>query len=147
MRGPEFYSAVYLIIKNEKWEVLVWRRISNFKNGYFQIIPAWHLEWEEDYITASIREAKEELWIEVKKEDLKIIHICHRVMKWERVYFDIYLDVEKYNWTIKRCEDDKCSEIKFVDINNLDDDKYVMYDIETIRKAYSWESFSDIITN
>ncbi|MDD3302898.1 MAG: NUDIX domain-containing protein [Candidatus Gracilibacteria bacterium] len=147
MRGPEFYSAVYLIIKNEKGEVLVGRRISNFKNGYFQIIPAGHLEGEEDYITASIREAKEELGIEVKKEDLKIIHICHRVMKGERVYFDIYLDVEKYNGTIKRCEDDKCSEIKFVDINNLDDDKYVMYDIETIRKAYSGESFSDIITN
>jgi hypothetical protein len=35
------------------------------------------------------------------------------------------------------CEDDKCSEIKFVDINNLPDDKFVMYDIETVRKAYS----------
>lgn len=146
MRWPEFYSAVYLVIKNEKWEVLVWRRVSPFKNWYFQIIPAWHLEWEEDYLSCSIREAHEELWIVVKKEDLKVIHICHRVMKDERVYFDIYLEVKKYSWNITRCEDDKCSEIRFVDINALPEDKFVMYDIETIRKAYNWESFSDIVT-
>lgn len=146
MRWPEFYSAVYLIIKNEKWEILVWRRVSPFKNWYFQIIPAWHLEWKEDYLSCSVREAKEELWIVVKKEDLKVIHICHRVAQ-DRVYFDIYIEVKKYEWVITMCEDDKCSEIKFVDINALPDDKFVMYDIETLRKAYSWESFSDIVTN
>lgn len=146
MRWPEFYSAVYLVIKNEKWEVLVWRRVSDFKNGYFQIIPAWHLEWYESIMDCAVREAKEELWIEVKKEDLKVIHTCHRVKKDERVYFDIYLEVKKYQWVIKRCEDDKCSEIRFVDINALPEDKFVMYDIETLRKAYSWECFSDIVT-
>ncbi len=146
MRWPEFYSAVYLIIKNEKWEVLVWRRISSFKNWYFQIIPAGHLEWEEDYLSCSVREAREELGIEVNKEDLKVIHISHRVMKDERIYFDVYIEIKKYKWEIKRCEDDKCSEIQFVDINNLPNDKFVMYDIETLRKAYAWECFSDIVT-
>lgn len=146
MRWPEFYSAVYIVIKNKKWEVLVWRRVSPFKNWYFQIIPAWHLEWYESIIDCAIREAKEELWIIVKAEDLKVFHLCHRVMKDERVYFDIYLEVKKYEWVITMCEDDKCSEIKFVDIDNLPDDKFVMYDIETLRKAYSWEHFSDIET-
>lgn len=143
MRWPEFYSAVYLIIKNEKWEILFWRRKSDFKDGYFQIIPAGHLEWEETVFDCSIREAKEEVWIDIQENDLKVIHISHRISEWERVYFDIYVEVTNYTWEIKRCEDDKCSEIKFVDIDNLGDDKFVGYDIEALKKVNSGEFFSE----
>ncbi len=144
MRSPNFYSAVYLIIKNEKWEILFWRRKSDFKNGYFQIIPAGHLEWEETVFDCAIREAREEVGIDIQENDLKVIHISHRVSMGERVYFDIYVEVRNYTWEIKLCEDDKCSEIKFVDIDNSGDDKFVGYDIEALRKAKSWEFFSEI---
>ncbi len=147
MRKPEFYSAVYLIIKDNDWKILFGRRKWNFKNWYFQIIPAWHLEWEETYFDSAIREAKEELWVNVKKEDLKIIHICHRIMKGEIVYFDIYIKAKKYYWEIKICEKEKCSEIWFFDIENLPDDKFVSYDIDAIKNAYSWDNFSEIIYN
>jgi hypothetical protein len=55
----------------------------------------------------------------------------------ERIYFDIYVEVTNYSGNIRLCEDDKCSEIKFIDIDNLRDDKFVMYDIEALRKAKS----------
>jgi ADP-ribose pyrophosphatase YjhB (NUDIX family) len=144
MRWPNFYSAVYVIIKNEKWEILFWRRKSDFKDGYFQIIPAGHLEWEETITDCAIREAKEEVWIDIQENDLKVIHISHRISMGERVYFDIYVEAIKYTWEIKRCEGEKCSEIKFIDIDNLRDDKFVMYDIEALRKAKSWEYFSEV---
>jgi hypothetical protein len=54
-----------------------------------------------------------------------------------RVYFDIYVEVTNYSGNIRLCEDDKCSEIKFIDIDNLPKDDYVMYDIEALRKAKS----------
>ncbi len=132
------------LCNHEKWEILFWRRKSDFKNGYFQIIPAGHLEWEETVFDCAIREAREEVGIDIQENDLKVIHISHRVSMGERVYFDIYVEVRNYTWEIKLCEDDKCSEIKFVDIDNSGDDKFVGYDIEALRKAKSWEFFSEI---
>ncbi|MFA5917365.1 MAG: NUDIX domain-containing protein [Candidatus Gracilibacteria bacterium] len=144
MRGPNFYSAVYVIIKNEKGEILFGRRKSDFKDGYFQIIPAGHLEGEETITDCAIREAKEEVGIDIQENDLKVIHISHRISMGERVYFDIYVEAIKYTGEIKRCEGEKCSEIKFIDIDNLRDDKFVMYDIEALRKAKSGEYFSEV---
>ncbi len=145
MRQPDFYSAVYVIIKNEKWEILFWRRKWSFKNWFFQIIPAWHLELWESIIDCWIKEAKEELWIDINEEDLNIIHMCHRVVEEWRVYFDVYLETKKYNWKIKINEIDKCSEIKFIDINNLPDDDFVMYDIEALKQLKEWHFFSENI--
>lgn len=143
MSHSNFYSAVYVIIKNEKWEILFWRRKSRFKDWFFQIIPAGHLDWEETIITCAIREAKEEIDIDILPRDIKIINVTHRVST-DRVYFDVYVEAIKYTWDIKLNEPDKCSEIKFVDIHNLPNDDFVMYDIESLRKASEWEYFSEI---
>lgn len=87
----------------------------------------------------------EKYFLVEEKVILKIIHISHRIMKWQRVYFDIYLEVSKYSWEIKRCEEEKCSEISYFDLDNLPNDKFVSYDLEAVKKAYNWESFSEII--
>lgn len=143
MATPNFYSAVYAIIKNEKWKILFWRRKNTwFKDWFFQL-PAWHIEDKELVKESCIREMKEELDIDMLKDDLKVVHICHRVKK-DRVYFDIYLEVKKYFWEIKINETDKCSELKFVDINNLPIDDFVNYDIDCVKKANSGEYFSEV---
>lgn len=144
MAQPNFYSAVYAIIKNENWEILFWRRKnSGFKDWFFQL-PAWHIEWDETMKQACVREMKEELNIDIWENDLEIIHISHRVCS-DRIYFDIYLEVKKYSWELKINEVDKCSELKFIDINNLPKDDFVLYDIDVVKKAEKWIAFSDII--
>lgn len=146
MAKPNFYSAVYAVIKNEKWEILFWRRENSWFKDWFLQLPAWHIEWNETMKQACIREIKEEVNLDVLEEDLEIIHISHRVCP-DRVYFDIYLEVKKYSWELKINEPEKCSELKFIDINNLPKDDYVMYDIETIKQAKKWIAFSDITFN
>ena len=95
MQKPEFYAAVYWIIKNEKWEILFWKRCNTwYMNGYHQL-PAWHIEWYETYFEALKREMSEEIWIDIQEIDTELVHICHRITKKERVYFDIYLHLTR----------------------------------------------------
>ena len=150
MRKPEFYAAAYAIIENEKWEILFMRRQNTwFRDWHFQV-PAGHLEGEESMKYWFIREMQEELWIKILESDCDIKHISHRVSKQNnsdaRVYFDIYIQVKKYSWEIKNTEPEKCSELKFIDINNISDEekKFFWYDVEVIKKIKKWEYFSEI---
>ncbi len=147
MRAANLYWAVYVVIKNEKWEILFWRRKNSwFKDGFLQLIPAGHLEWEEKIIDCAIREAKEELDIDILPDDVKVINASHRVSP-DRVNYDIYVEVSRYYWDIKLKEPDKCDWIVFVDIDNLPKDKFVMYDIEVLKIVEKWEFFSEIRSN
>ena len=151
MAKPEFYSAAYMLIENELWEYLFMKRANTwFRDGAFQI-PAGHLEWEESMIDCAIRESKEELDIEILKNNCEVIHISHRVSpqeKWSysRIYFDIYVKINKYSWKLKINEPEKCSELKFVDIDNISklEKELFSYDLDVIRKINAWENFSEI---
>ena len=119
-RWWEFYAAVYGIIKNDSGKILMQRRANTgFNDGILQL-PSWHLEWEETYFQALKREMKEEINIDIDDSDIVLSHVWHRIHKWDRVYYDIYLEITKYRWEIKNNEPDKCSELDFFDIHTPD---------------------------
>ena len=67
MEKENFLGAVYMIIKNEKGELLFGRRIgTKLWCGYLGL-PAGHIDKGEDAYEALFREAKEELDIEIKQ--------------------------------------------------------------------------------
>jgi len=70
--------------------------------------------------SASSRECKEELGITVKNEDLTFVHLSHRFSN--RTYYDIYFIVNKYSGVPIIKEPDKCSELRWFDIDLLPDD-------------------------
>jgi ADP-ribose pyrophosphatase YjhB (NUDIX family) len=151
MQNPNFYAAAYMIIENEKWETLFMKRQNTwFRDWYFQL-PAGHLEWEESMIDCAIRESKEELCIDILEKDLSVVHISHRISpqeKWwdTRVYFDIYVKIKQYFWTPVIGEPEKCSELKFIDIENIskEDKNLFYYDLDIVKKIKKWEKFSEV---
>jgi len=146
MAIAEFYAAWYMIIENEKWEVLFMKRVNTwFRDGTYQV-PAGHLEQEESMIDCVIRETKEELDIDILEKDCEVVHISHRVSK-DRVYFDFYVKVKKYSWELKINEPHKCSELKFIDLDNIQEsEKYLFsYDLGIIKDVRKWWKFSDIV--
>jgi len=151
MAKPEFYSAAYMIIENNNWEILFMKRANTwFRDGAYQI-PAGHLEWKESMIDCAIRESKEELDIDILKEDCEVAHISHRVSPQNRnnnsrVYFDVYVKINKYSWKLKINEPHKCSELKFIDINNIIDEEKDLfsYDLDIIKMFRDWKKFSEI---
>lgn len=99
----------------EKQILLMKRKNTGFDDGMYEL-PGGHLEKNEDLYDAMIREAKEELLIDLKREDIKIIHLLHHFTG-ERLNFIFSADAK--NIYPKIGEPDKCEELVWVNINNL----------------------------
>jgi len=104
-------TAVYLIVKKEDAILCVRRAGTSFMNGHFSL-PAGHVDKNESVITAAIREAKEEINLELKPEDLRHRLTMHRKSP-DQEYVDIYFEVLRYTDTICNKEPHKCSELAF----------------------------------
>ena len=69
----KFLSSIYVIIKNEDNKILLQRRQgTKFCSGYLAL-PAGHLDVGENVYDALIREAKEELDIDISINDIVLI--------------------------------------------------------------------------
>ena len=101
---------------NEKTEVLLalWKN-TGYNDGKYEL-PGGHVEEGEDLIDAMIREAKEELNINLKRENLSIVHILHHY-KADRIIFRIL--AKEYAGNIQIGEPDKCEKLEWFDINEL----------------------------
>ena len=122
MERENFLGAVYIILKNDEGEILLQRRQgSNLWPG-FMALPAGHIDEGENAFDAVIREAKEELAISVRKEDIIDIFVVNRRNKSMFPYFDVYFEFSSYNGEIRINEPDKCSELRWCDVKNLPND-------------------------
>ena len=105
-------------IKDEEYILLMKRQNTGQDDNCYEL-PGGHLEQGEDLYDAMIREAKEELKIDLKREDLNLIHLLHHY-NGERLNF--IFEVEKEDLNPQIGEKDKCSELIWVKINNLPKD-------------------------
>lgn len=68
---------VYLILERGA-EVLLLRRFqTGYEDGNYGLV-AGHLEAGESAVAGIIREAREEAGIEVREDDLRLVHVVHR---------------------------------------------------------------------
>lgn len=101
---------------NGKKEVLLaLRKNTGYGDGKYEL-PGGHVDAGEDLMRAMAREAKEELLIDVKEKDLKIIHILHHYTG-DRVNF--ILTTNTYEGIPSVGEPEKCEKLEWFDINNL----------------------------
>lgn len=117
-------SAVFPIIlqnKNGNVEILLHRRKNTgYQDGKWDIAASGHVDEGETAKMAVVRECEEELGIDVKIIDLSFVHLSHRVSNsGEKTYYDIYFIVNKYEGIPKIMEPDKCSELKWFEIDNI----------------------------
>lgn len=117
--------AVFLILTkyedNKEYILLQKRYNTGLLDGKYDVACSGHLEKGETLYDAMIREAKEEIGIDIDKNNLKYISTIHCNFD-EDEYLFALLSTDKYKGTPSIMEPDKCSELKWVDINNLPDE-------------------------
>ena len=103
---------------NRKKEILLaLRKNTGYRDGEYEL-PGGHVDAGEDLMCAMVREAKEELMIDIKEKDLKIVHILHHYTG-DRVNF--ILTTNRYKGVPSIGEPDKCEKLEWFDINKLPD--------------------------
>ncbi len=112
--------AVYLILARDEKILLTLRQNTGWQDGNWGL-PAGHLEAGESILQAAVREASEEVGINALPSDLKLVHVMHRMKEQvgDHEYLDFFFTTEKWAGTPSNCEPDKCSEIKWIQVNAL----------------------------
>jgi 8-oxo-dGTP pyrophosphatase MutT (NUDIX family) len=80
---PAIIPTVYLILVRNSKTLLSRRCNTGFQDGNYSL-PAGHLSNnEETFVQAMIREAREEVGVEISPVDLQLIHVMHRKQTWD----------------------------------------------------------------
>lgn len=111
--------ASYLILKKENKVLLLRRFNSSYENWNYSMI-AWHVDPGESFTDCMVREAKEEAWITLKKENIKVVHVLHRKsVTSNKDRIDVFFLAEKWEWEIKIMEPTKCDDLSWFSLDNL----------------------------
>lgn len=96
MEKEKFMSSVYLIIKNERKQILLQRRQGTKLWPGFLALPAGNIDEGENAYDAIIREAKEELGIEISIDNIIDTFVVNRRNKSLLPYYDVYFEINNY---------------------------------------------------
>lgn len=111
-------TALLLLSKDNK--VLLSKRWhTGYEDGKFTF-PGGHVEKGEEIKQAAIREAKEEIGIDICPEDLQVIHVLNRKVE-DNAYVDFILKPSKWSGEIINKEKNVCEELLWADIHSIPD--------------------------
>ncbi len=129
-------AAVYLILIQNGKILLLKRHRTGWMDGWYSL-PAGHLDGTETVTEAMVREAKEEVGIEIAKKDLRVVHIMHR--KSDIEYIDFFFVANHWKNNPKLMETDKSSDVRWFPLGQFPD-KTVPY-IKKVVTAYKKNIF------
>lgn len=113
----KFNASVSFILEKDNKFLLFYRTDGYFKDGWW-VLPAGHIEENETATQTVIREAKEELGIDVEQKDVIFAHLVHNLVG-ENKRMDFYFLVKNFKGEIQNLEPTKCSNMTFFDKDNL----------------------------
>ena len=138
------HTASYLILQKQDEVLLMKRKDTGFKDGFYSLVSG-HVDKGENFREAMVREAKEEVGINVDKEDLETANVIHRDSD-QRTYVDIFFIADEWEGEPENLEPGKHGEISWFKKKNLPENTidYVKYAIKdsgngTNYNEWGWE--------
>lgn len=116
-----FRTAVTVgaILINEDNKILLQKRCNTgYMDGMYAIISG-HLEKNESMLSGIIREVKEEIGVELSSDKVEFVCIIRRGDNDD--YINSYFKCDNFAGDVKNMEIDKCTELKWFNINELPD--------------------------
>jgi 8-oxo-dGTP diphosphatase len=105
-------TAVYLILEKGD-EILLGRRANTGYMDGMLSLPAGHHDGNETLREAMAREAKEEIGIEIRPDDMEFVYMLHRPYAVDGDRIDAYFKVTKWAGEPTNLEPEKCSELSW----------------------------------
>lgn len=116
-----FKTAVTVgaILINEDNKILLQKRCNTgYMDGMYAIVSG-HLEKNESMLSGIIIEVKEEIGVELSSDKVEFVCIIRRGDNDD--YINSYFKCDNFAGDVKNMEIDKCTELKWFNINELPD--------------------------
>jgi 8-oxo-dGTP diphosphatase len=111
--------AVYLFLEKGGKLLVAHRANTGYQDGCYHV-PAGHVDEGELPTEALIREAREEIGVELKSGDVELVHVSYRPQHDatdDRI--DFFFRVRKWSGEVKNMEPHKCDELKWISPDDL----------------------------
>lgn len=135
-----FKSAVHSFLIHDGQVLLIRRANTGYRDGDYSI-PAGHLEGGEEIIAAAIREIREEVGVDVAREDIAVVGVMHRLSEDERI--DFFVAITRWVGEPTNCEPHRCDEVLWADVGALPDNvvPYVRRALQNYQQGRWFDSF------
>jgi ADP-ribose pyrophosphatase YjhB (NUDIX family) len=140
----QIVKGAFLFLINEKQILLYKRKDTTHFQNYYGVVSG-NVEENEIFESAIIREAEEETGIKIKQNDLKAVHVMHRIDEQDESMYVFFL-AEKWEGEIENKEPNRCEELIWATIEELPENivPYVKDAIESYTKQihfseYKWQ--------
>jgi len=133
-------SAVHLVLIRDGRVLLLRRFNTGYEDGNYSL-PAGHLDGGETVPQAAVREAREELLIDARTEDCRVVQVMHRRSTDERI--DFFVTLERWTGAIENGELDKCDELRWAELDRLPANvvPYIRQALTNYRRGVWFDSF------
>ena len=132
---------LHLILRQDVRILFGLRRNTGFSDGMYHL-PAGHLEDEETISAGAIREAKEELGIDIHPDDLHLVHVMHQ----RSGRLSLFFEVGKWSGDLVNAEPHKCESLDWIPADRLPENivPYAAIALQFIRDGenvgtYGWD--------
>ncbi|WP_446222581.1 NUDIX hydrolase [Nocardia sp. IBHARD005] len=108
---------VHLLLTDEQGRVLFGRRAdTGYADGAYHP-PSGHLEADESVVDALVREAAEEIGVEIAPSDVEFVHVMHNSASGGRIAF--FFQVDRWQGVPENREPDKCDALEWFAMDSL----------------------------
>ena len=135
-----FPSAVHLFLLRGDDVLLLRRYHTGYEDGKYSVV-AGHLDGGEQVKQAAIREAREEIGVEIAPADLEVVGVMHRRSGDERI--DWFVAARTWQGEPANCEPGKCDELRWAPLDALPEGviPYVRRALDNYRAGRWFDSF------
>lgn len=115
------FIAAFVIFRKDNKIALLLRSNTGYRDGEYGL-PSGKVDQGESYTQAAVREAKEEVAVDVKPDELQHVLTSHRQGdKDDTEWVDVIYEAKNWQGDLKNAEPHKHGELKWFDHNNLPD--------------------------
>ncbi|WP_211589788.1 NUDIX hydrolase [Microbispora sp. H11081] len=126
---------VHLVLTDGDRVLLGRRGGTGYADGEWQIMPSGHLEEGESVVGATVREAREELGVEV--DGCEVVHVMHHRNPGGTARIGMFLVARSVTGTPVNAEPHKCAELAWFPLDRLPERTvpYARAGVEAVRRA------------
>lgn len=110
--------ASYLILLKDNKVLLMRRQNTGYEDNNYCFV-AGHVEKNETFTQAAIREGKEEIGVTLKPEDVEVVHVMHRKSPDGSERVNVFFLAKKWDGEPKNMEPEKCDNLVWFNIDAL----------------------------